>query len=189
MTKGKSTPDGREDNPHAAERFSGTSTVQVTMKGRSSNRTRSSRFPATSPSSSLPSYVPFSMLVLPTPGSRAGIVVGLLLAGSAPTTSFVPSSTSSVRGLSSPSLDTQVHHRRACVRPRQRAIGTGSMRLSASGPGETGGYEGEGRAEDIDSSELYADLRRRMEVRVWPLLSRVLNLDITFCKTPKHTKL
>lgn len=44
------------------------------------------------------------------------------------------------------------HHRRSCVRPR------GAGRLSLSAAGESG-------AEDMDSSELYADMRHRLEVR------------------------
>ncbi|CAM9678072.1 unnamed protein product [Scytosiphon promiscuus] len=88
----------------------------------------------------------------PPPSSTAGpacLVLGLMLGrGGRPVQAFVPPR--HAFALPAPSLSVQPRGR-ACVRPR-----AGHMMMSAGGAG-TGG------AGDMDSSELYADMRRRLE--------------------------
>ncbi|CAM9522950.1 unnamed protein product [Ectocarpus sp. 6 AP-2014] len=87
-----------------------------------------------------------------TPPSGAGpacLVLGLLLGRSGRSVqAFVPAHHQGVSSLTPPCAPARGG--RALVRPR-----AGDMRLSAT--------EGSGGAGDIDSSELYADMRRRLE--------------------------
>ncbi|CAN0283713.1 unnamed protein product, partial [Ectocarpus sp. 13 AM-2016] len=86
----------------------------------------------------------------PAGAGPACLVVGLLLGRVArPVQAFVPTHHRGVSSLLMPPSATP-RGGRALVRPR-----AGDMRLSATG--------GSGGAGDIDSSELYADMRRRLE--------------------------
>ena len=89
------------------------------------------------------------------PSSHASkMVVGILLGkAGCHVQALAPSVAASFRGYPAPSLALQRARGRACVRRRP-----GAMRLSAEA--------GSGGAGDIDSSELYADMRLRLEVRI-----------------------
>lgn len=109
-------------------------------------RTLPATMPSRRPNSNL-RVLPSAAVAVP-----AYLAAGLLFAGSSlPVNALVVDTaamTAAFRGLRcSPS-----QHRRSCVRPR----GAGRLRLSAAG--------GSG-AEGMDSSELYADMRQRLEVR------------------------
>ncbi|CBN75747.1 expressed unknown protein [Ectocarpus siliculosus] len=85
----------------------------------------------------------------PSGAGPACLVLGLLLSRSGRSVqAFVPAHHRGVSSLTPPSAPARGG--RALVRPR-----AGDMRLSATG--------GSGGAGDIDSSELYADMRRRLE--------------------------
>lgn len=87
----------------------------------------------------------------PPHAGRAGLVVGVLLGKAGyPVQALVPSVTASFGGCAAPS-SALLQRGRPCVRRRP-----GDMRLSAGG---------DGAGADVDSSELYADMRRRLEVR------------------------